>query len=539
MSDIPLFKQIRGTAVEGGKKILMVNAIYSSVSVPEHQGNILIEALPPFFDAEPPIEKLAHRPPYDVSEKNASTLYRFNALERIKVMLETMPWHIEVMYQVMRNLWAGYARRNPLKDLRAVAEERYRKLKEANQIDVIADPVPAHASMFGLLGGSGLGKSSVVHRVLSFLPQVIKHEKYAIYQLVWLKVDCTTNGSINDLILWIIQAADRALGSNYESLLRSRSTYPERVAVAVKIFRDHYVGLLVLDEIQNVMEIGTGRIKDNFFTGFPNIGDTPIMHIGLPIVLARMPQTLHPLRRLADDGITPLGVQMELGEWALYLDELVRYQWTQESASIEEIADVMGELTQRIPGLASRLWQIAQARAIESEAKFAYYQSRKLELDEPPIKKITGDLLRLLAEKYFKPVMSLLDRVRLGKTDDLGNYDAKLKEVGDAIEGAIRQAKLAAQRSRIKDAAREGGAKQIIIHATGILLSMGEKEDAVMRVLPSLAAKNPTGGVQWLIVEYLNLKSGSSNEPRNVDDLEKRVVEEMNQDFARHNGKKE
>ncbi|GAB3090175.1 hypothetical protein GCM10027081_07750 [Cupriavidus yeoncheonensis] len=317
---------------------------------------------------------MAVRPPYDASERHASFLHRFAALDRIKLMLETMTWHISVMYQIMRNLYSGYVPRNPLADKQAESQALYERIMASKKMEAHGEVEAAHAPMFGLLGGSAMGKSTVVNRILSFLPQIILHDQHNnLLQLVWLKVDCTTKGSINTLLLWIVQEADRVLDSDYEARLSSRPTYGELAAVVLTIFHTHKLGLLVLDEIQNVVLTGTGVSKENFFTGFPNFGGVPIMYVGLHETLHHIPAEMHTTRRMVDDGGTILGVQMTEDEWDDYLGTLVEYQWTKEVAALEEVKETLTNITQRIPGISSRLWQICQARVIEAEAIYEYY----------------------------------------------------------------------------------------------------------------------------------------------------------------------
>ncbi|MEK5749981.1 ATP-binding protein, partial [Acinetobacter nosocomialis] len=72
------------------------------------------------------------------------------------------------------------------------------------------------ALSYSLIGCSGSGKSTTLHRILNLYPQVIYHEKYNFMQLVYLKIDCPHDGSLKNLCLHFFKAIDVALGTDFE-----------------------------------------------------------------------------------------------------------------------------------------------------------------------------------------------------------------------------------------------------------------------------------------------------------------------------------
>src|SRR5258708_26549472 len=99
----------------------------------------------------------------------------------------------------------GYAYRNPARsDYRKAQIEFYRQSMEGAIVPITL-PKPSTAPSFSVFGVSGMGKSSIVDRILSFYPQALVHPQYRRFmQLVWLKVDCPMDGSLQQLLLGIV-----------------------------------------------------------------------------------------------------------------------------------------------------------------------------------------------------------------------------------------------------------------------------------------------------------------------------------------------
>ena len=52
-----------------------------------------------------------------------------------------------------------------------------------------------------LIGCSGCGKTTSLKRILSAYPQVIYHPEMNLEQVVYLKIDCSHNGSLKEICL--------------------------------------------------------------------------------------------------------------------------------------------------------------------------------------------------------------------------------------------------------------------------------------------------------------------------------------------------
>ncbi|CAG2154396.1 hypothetical protein LMG31506_05064 [Cupriavidus yeoncheonensis] len=142
-----------------------------------------------------------------------------------------------------------------------------------------------------------------------------------------------------------------------------------------------------------------------------------------------------------------------------------------------------------------------------------------------------------MAFKYLKPLFPLLYKVKVeAPIEHPENFDQLMKEIGGEIEEEIKRMRLSLQRSKLKAESKKAEVQRTVAHAVAILLSMGEKEDEVVRSLSQLAERRVACDAQWLIVEYLqnkNLKKNASN----ATGREKAAADEMMEDYAGHNGR--
>ena len=260
----------------------VMEAIYQPADMPEYAGNPLVEALPPFHQGDEFSDVFGQFPTMSINDRLLSAPQRMLAVSRLNNYFEPLPSHFDVFEQIGLILRAGYAHRNP-------DEEVYRKnlvgaYREsmAGRICPIGTSVPSTAPSFALLGVSGVGKSTVVDRILNFFPQAILHEKQHFIQVVWLKLDCPLDGSLKQLLKTILEKLDALLGTEYRKTIGRGSTIDELILSVANIAAMHHLGVLVIDEIQNLLDAsGVGQAKMlNFFVTFANEVKIPLITSG-------------------------------------------------------------------------------------------------------------------------------------------------------------------------------------------------------------------------------------------------------------------
>ncbi|MDT4853463.1 hypothetical protein FQZ97_877280 [compost metagenome] len=222
----------------------------------------------------------------------------------------------------------------------------------------------------------------------------------------------------------------------------------------------------------------------------------------------------HPARRICDDGVYHLPPKMSDEEWALFAEELLRYQWTLEVAEASEIEPDLKAESAAIPAIAARIFQIAQVIAITA--------------DKP---KVTPELIKEAVQKHLIPLLPVLNRIRAGEEVDLGNYDPMMKDSTATLDKIVDDAKL--QYSELREKADKRRMSDAIRNAVGSLLSIEFPENQAYAMVSRFAKEQPGCDAAWLVMRCLREKERQAN---SLADLEKRVAEEASREHKALNG---
>jgi len=259
---------------------------YSDPLIPGYRHNPLIEALPSILTQEEASLQLSHYPEFDEQQRELPAELRFHLIQEVLDFFEPLAIHLDLEQRFSRLIRRGYKSRNPL--------HRRDWAEVDQQLKTLAErlhPANPHsgAVSFTLLGISGVGKTTAVERILSLYPQIIFHSRYqqqplSLTQVVWLKLDCPFDGSTKGLCLNFFEAIDRCLGTHYyyHYTRNGRASTDELLVHMARVGAIHRLGVLVVDEIQNLDEAKSGGDKKmlNFFVQLVNTMGLPVVLIG-------------------------------------------------------------------------------------------------------------------------------------------------------------------------------------------------------------------------------------------------------------------
>lgn len=378
-------------------------AKYKDQKLPEYNNNPLIQALPPILSEEEIIDQLMRLPNYDVQERELDTHLRFHCIERLSRFFQPLEKTIDLQRVVCALLMQGYLARNISE---AGYARRTRQIHEAikagdgKNIDTYVD-VPTSASGLTLIGPSGMGKSTNFINILKLYPQVILHREYSTYQIVWLKVDCPHAGSLKGLCTDIFLAVDGLLGTNYfDKFGKSRNSEDHMLAQVAQIAHTHHIGLLVIDEMQNLV---TARrsCSDmlNFLVKMDNIVGIPVIRVGTNEAFPILQGNFRNARRGTGEGSVIWDRMINDDEWHFFMQTIWEYQWTKISTDFsDEFNEVFYDECQGIIDIAIKLYKMVQWRAIS--------------LGEE--ERISVDLIKQAAKDGLYLVKPMLDAIRSG-----------------------------------------------------------------------------------------------------------------------------
>lgn len=190
---------------------------------------------------------------------------------------------------------------------------------------------------FTIIGASGIGKSSAISRAIALITEnrVIEVENPFTRIIPCVIVQCPFDSSVKSLLLEILRKVDEVIDGNYyQNALRARATVDILIGSVSQVALNH-IGLLVVDEIQNVCNSKNGKSLVGVLTQLINNSGISICMVGTPESTVFFEQAM-PLARRS------LGLQydvMEYGEdFRTFCKILYSYQYVKNRTELTESA---------------------------------------------------------------------------------------------------------------------------------------------------------------------------------------------------------
>jgi hypothetical protein len=405
----------------------IVQAVYRKPECPAHQGNPLIEALPPVFTDDQAMVRLSYYPQYEEKQRNAPDHVRYLLIQNGLKFFAPLDIHIDLQRRFSNLIRVGYMGRNPM--IIGFWHKLGAKLDSfdqyTGQYEHQPDRLPSTAAGFNIIGPSGVGKSFSVERVLSLIPQVIHHNCYqdrlfTHSQLVWLKLDCPFDGNPKGLCFQFFKAIDSVLGTNYyQDYAKGRPIQDELLSNMVTVAANHFLGVLVIDEIQRLSLAKSGGADKmlNFFVQLINSIGVPVVLIGNYKALSVLSGDFSQMRRGTGQGDLIWDLMEKDEQWELFVESLWRFQYTNKrckstdavnksSTDSTTLGAVLYEETQGITDFAVKVYMFAQERAIDSGKET-----------------ITASIIRSAAKDKLRIPRAVLQALKTKDNRVLGQYE--------------------------------------------------------------------------------------------------------------------
>lgn len=404
--------------------------------IPEYKGNPLIEALPPIKDKDQVLKALAYFPSYSPSQRQLPEMKRVLLLENSREFFLPNSRHWE-FYQSLENMIRrGYLGRNPV--------EEGRWAQQANRAGQVSHQRPfrrAKARGASVVGSGGVGKSSAAERNLLFYPQVITHSLYGdkelmLRQLVWMKLDCPNDGSLSSLCETFIEEADDILGTEYmQRYRRTGQKIHHAIRIMARVAANHFLGVLVIDEIQNLSEAKGGGAQHmlNFFVDLENQLGIPFVLIGTRKALRLFDGDFRHARRVSEQGSIHWPPMREVEEkkdpedpdvvnedWNTFVRAMWRYWYLKNGHPLpgnllkDKAVRTLYQKSQGITALVGTIFFLAQRRAINSR-----------------VEDITPDVINSAVKDNQKIIDEMFERWRAGEYHPKGP-----RQISDLDRGA-------------------------------------------------------------------------------------------------------
>jgi hypothetical protein len=389
---------------------------HDSLWLPEYRDNPFIARLPPILSMAASVQALAVPAIHEEAERNYPDHIRAHCLLRLKRFFEPLEQHLALEQHFAMLLRQGYVGRNPANgDYLRHLQNNYERI-EQQDLAAGRHHVGNTASSFALVGCSGVGKTKSVERVLSLYDQVIYHrEPFSLHQIVWLKLDCPSRGSHKDLCISFFAEVDRLLGTNYLAKYGRTGTAAGAMVVHMaQIASLHAIGVLVIDEIQNIQENSGTTSQDlmAFLVRMVNLVAIPVIFIGTLSALPLLQKDFRQARRASGLGSMVWERMPQNASWDHFIQRMWPLQWTREFTPLDdEIRSALYEESQGIVDVVINLYMLTQKYAIQMRA----VRNRPERID--------AQLIRYVARENFKIIAPMIAALKSGNLKALSQFD--------------------------------------------------------------------------------------------------------------------
>lgn len=240
--------------------------------------NELIRQMPEMYMSEELYQKLLYLPEYKEEMRKAKPTERLMYLEDIYKIYIPNAMTIEIYSKVYLAILRSLQKKNS----RAMVKQQNENYKKICKIE--SNAIIGGGDTFLIVGNSGIGKSLAITKAIELATEerIIEQEKPYTKIIPCLNVQCPFDCSVKGLLLEILRKIDEQLDTQYyRNAYKSGATTDMLIGSISQIAINH-IGLLIVDEIQNVVSHKGGMNLVRMLTQFINNSGISICMVGTP-----------------------------------------------------------------------------------------------------------------------------------------------------------------------------------------------------------------------------------------------------------------
>lgn len=253
-----------------------------------------LSAMPEMKSGEVLNSALSVIPAYDENIRNENTPTRLMALSDLYRLYIPSPMSLEIYSK----LYLALLRSMQKKGTKTAIQQHYENHKAI--IGEEYNGIVGGSDSFTIIGCSGIGKSSAISRAITLITEnkIIEIEKPYAKVIPCLVVQCPFDSSVKGLLLEILRKADEAIESNYyQYCVKSRTATTDMLIGLVSSIAINHIGILIVDEIQNVVNSKNGKNLVGMLTQLINNSGISICMVGTPECTIFFEQAMQLARR--------------------------------------------------------------------------------------------------------------------------------------------------------------------------------------------------------------------------------------------------
>lgn len=284
--------------------------------------------LPSMKSGQELISALSIIPKYDESICEQDQTVRLVALSDLYQIYIPLQMSLEIYSK----LYLALLRSMQKKGTQMAIKQRYENYKAIQQQSYSG--ILGGSDSFTIIGTSGIGKSSAISRSISLITEnrIIEIDKPYTKIIPCLIVQCPFDSSVKGLLLEILRKVDEGLGTDhYHHAITSRAATTDMLIGSVSSIALNHIGMLVVDEIQNVANSKNGKNLIGALTQLINNSGISICMVGTPECTVFFEQAMQLARR-------SVGLQYTAMNYDEYFQSfckvLFQYQYTRQRTEI-------------------------------------------------------------------------------------------------------------------------------------------------------------------------------------------------------------
>lgn len=270
----------------------------------------LVVKIPPMLAGTELLSALEVLPDYDESIRDLDAATRLMALSDLYKLYLPSQMSVEIYSKLYLALLRSLQKKQTSFAIQQQTQN-YRAIRQQSYSGIIGG-----SDSFTIIGASGIGKSTAISRAISLITgnSVIEVEEPYTTIIPCLVVQCPFDSSVKGLLLEILRKVDENLGSKYyENAMRVRATTDMLIGSVSQVALNH-IGLLIVDEIQNVVNSKHGKSLVGALTQLINNSGISVCMVGTPESALFFEQAMQLARR-------SLGIQYGSMGYDAYFEE--------------------------------------------------------------------------------------------------------------------------------------------------------------------------------------------------------------------------
>lgn len=289
----------------------------------------IIHILPSMKSGDDLFSALEVLPEYEESIRGADVPVRLMALSNLYRIYVPSQMSLEIYSK----MYLALLRSLQKKGTKLAVQQKNQNCKAIIQQEYSG--IMGGSDSFTIIGASGIGKSSAISRAITLITEnrVIEVENPYTKIIPCICVQCPFDSSVKGLLLEILRKVDEMIESKYyQNALRARTTTDMLIGSVSQVALNH-IGLLVVDEIQNVCNSKNGKSLVGMLTQLINNSGISICMVGTPESAVFFEQAIQLARR-------SLGLRYDVMEYGMdfrrFCEIVFSYQYVKQKTEITD-----------------------------------------------------------------------------------------------------------------------------------------------------------------------------------------------------------